>query len=332
MNASINQKQMFKLLFSFGLLGLLAWKIDLREILESLGSVHWSLLSLATAFTLVCRIVVYWRMHMLLGTQGVCISFAELMKISWISDFGGLFVPGFIGCDALRVYGLTKGFSETKQAISSVCMDRFLGMLSLLNLALLGAGIGAAQRVIPLVVFWTFLGTLILGTACFIGVLTYWPAPEETGQSKQLASQIRQALVSFIAFRDHPWVLTQAYLISVFLGCGRILIALLIALSLNIEVPLSYYFVFVPVGFFLTMVPISFGGWGIQEGSYVLMLSTFGVPSSQAFSLSALANLISIVVVFPGLFIYLRQGFATKKSSELPAKETVGKPSFEPSQ
>src|SRR5687767_14097649 len=61
------------------------------------------------------------------------------MRIFFISTFVGTFLPASVGGDAVRAYRLSKEGVVGVDAVASVLMDRLLGVVSILFVAIAGA-------------------------------------------------------------------------------------------------------------------------------------------------------------------------------------------------
>ena len=71
--------------------------------------------------------------------------------------------------------------------------------------------------------------------------------------------------------------------------------------------PLAYYFVFMPIGLLMLLLPISVSGFGLPQGAIVWLLQPVGVPTVTAFALSTLIVLSGIAGNLPGAWLYLRR-------------------------
>ncbi|MFN3486850.1 MAG: lysylphosphatidylglycerol synthase domain-containing protein, partial [Planctomycetota bacterium] len=96
-------------------------------------------------------------------------------------------------------------------------------------------------------------------------------------------------------------VLTAAGL-SALAQAGTILVTYGMARAMRIEgVPLWQFFVFEPIIFIVTSLPVSMGGWGVQELVYAELFGRLGgMDPSQAVALSVLYKLSLILVSIPG--------------------------------
>jgi hypothetical protein len=83
----------------------------------------------------------------------------------------------------------------------------------------------------------------------------------------------------------------------------------LIGTALGLELPLPYYMIFVPITSLVLVLPISFAGLGVREGTYVFLFTQVGAAPEVALSMSLLVYVLGTVV--PGLIggvIYLLRG------------------------
>ena len=58
--------------------------------------------------------------------------------------------------------------------------------------------------------------------------------------------------------------------------------AYLIALSINVEISLFSFFIIIPVVEIVRMIPITIGGIGLREGTFIYFLGILGIQESSA--------------------------------------------------
>jgi len=83
-----------------------------------------------------------------------------------------------------------------------------------------------------------------------------------------------------------------------------IVIAALAARALGVRIPPVYLLAALPPVLLFSRLPISVGGLGVQEGSFIYMLSLFGVPSTQALSVILLSNALLVLSLLPAAIWY----------------------------
>ena len=119
-------------------------------------------------------------------------------------------------------------------------------------------------------------------------------------------------------YRGHRGALAGVALLSLVVQILRIVQAYLLGRGIGIEVPFSYYLLFMPIGLIALLLPISISGIGAPQGIIVWLLAPAGVPGPQALALSTLIVLSGIVGNLPGAWLYLRA--ARQPEGEGPAR------------
>src|SRR6185436_10408988 len=101
---------------------------------------RWAPIGIAVLLVLVDRALMAYRWVALLCTIETSRRppFGATMRVFFESTFLGTFLPASLGADALRSYGAVKLNVPMGDAVASVFMDRMLGVVSVLLMALVG--------------------------------------------------------------------------------------------------------------------------------------------------------------------------------------------------
>jgi uncharacterized protein (TIRG00374 family) len=126
-----------RLAMSIVLLGLLLSYVDLRTALNALRNVEPWLIILCTLIIAVGRILVAYRWHLLVRVGNAAVGLGALIRLIFVSSFLSAYMPGAIGVELLRIYGLARG-TTLALAVSSVLVERLTALCALAALALLG--------------------------------------------------------------------------------------------------------------------------------------------------------------------------------------------------
>jgi hypothetical protein len=81
-----------------------------------------------------------------------------------------------------------------------------------------------------------------------------------------------------------------------------VLVTLGQALGLNFD--LLVYLVVIPPVILLTLLPLSFAGWGIREGAMIGIFALIGAPEAPVLALSIIYGLTLIAASLPGLWFF----------------------------
>jgi len=98
--------------------------------------------------------------------------------------------------------------------------------------------------------------------------------------------------------------LGTAFGVSLIYQFAGIVSPFLIALTLDLNVPFSFFLAVMPVIWVIMMVPISIAGLGVREGAFILFFVQQGVTTESALLLSLLFLGLSLVLALVGGIIY----------------------------
>lgn len=297
-----------RVLLTVAILGFLATRLDMGEALRALLAVNpWHLLIVA-ALVACDRAVMIWRWILLLRSSGSPISTGAAAHIFLVSSFVGSFLPAGVGGDAARAYALMRHTARGGEAVASVAIDRYLGVVALMLLGAAGAASSAGlvsegQRV------WLVVAALVFTIA---SVSLFWldrvvdllmPA---SWRGANIGRRLRAAAGAMGDYRRHPGTLLRVLMLSFAVQLLRIAQAYVLGLGLGIAVPFGYYLVFMPIGLLLLLLPVSISGFGLPQGAIVWLLRPMHVPDPQSFALSTLIVLSGLAGNLPGAWLYLR--------------------------
>jgi uncharacterized protein (TIRG00374 family) len=293
---------------SLGLLALLLTQVDLGEALRRLGAMDWSLFLAAQAIYLGGVLVRAYRWGALVWALGVDVSWWRLVALYFVGSFFSLVLPTGVGGDVVRMYELSRDRREVAAAISSVLVDRFLGLFVLFALALVALlwGHELVGTQVRLVIAAIFVSSLI-----GVALLLQRTWVEAWGRRLGLDRLLRRFKVLGELYQSihlyGPAALLRATAASLVFNVMLILTNYLLGLAVGIDLSLWYYFLFVPILSALLMVP-SLGGLGVREAGYVVLFGQAGVAQDLALALALAYDLTLLLTGSIGALIYIVQG------------------------
>ena len=252
----------------------------------------------AVILTFRSAVVLCWGRRPPVGT---------VMRIFFVSTFVGTFLPASVGGDAVRAYGLSKEGVEGVEAVASVLMDRLLGVVSILIVAIAGAILARdlidIRALFPALALLTVLCavalTVVFSPRAAIAVarlLAFLPRGRETGTRLVTAIQRYSTLHLPMA---------NVLLCSIAVQVLRVLQTYCLGLALGVAVPVGVYFALVPIILLIVLMPITINGIGTTQAAFVWLFGRAGVASAPAFALSVLFLAIAVVGNLPGGVLYL---------------------------
>jgi uncharacterized protein (TIRG00374 family) len=232
---------------------------------------------------------------------------AAVMRIFFVSTFVGTFLPASIGGDAVRAYGLSKEGVSGVDAVASVLMDRLLGVVSILVVAVVGAVL--ARNLLDIRVLFPAIAVL---TVVCVAALTVVYSPRVASAATGMLERLprgqdagRRLLAAIQRYAEFHGSMTNVLLCSIGVQVLRVLQTFCLGLALGVSVPLGVYFALVPIILLIVLMPVTINGIGTTQAGFVWLFGRAGVNEAPAFALSVLFLAIAVVGNLPGGFLYL---------------------------
>jgi uncharacterized protein (TIRG00374 family) len=303
-----------KVLVSLGVLAAIVAKIDFQEVLPVLVEMDWLPFVAALLLFLGGALVRAYRWGVLVWAQGVDVSWWRLVSLYYVGIFFSQILPTGMGGDAVRMYELSRDDHRAAPAISSVLVDRFLGLLVLFAMALLALLGGyrlvtAGERLLIAVLFLASLAAAALLLQRTF--LETWG--RRLGAGRLLHRfKILDELYQSLHLYGRP-ALLRATAASVVWNLILVLGYYLLGQAVGADLELWYYFLLVPIISVFLMLP-SLGGLGVREGVTLLVFTQVGVdePVAMALGLAYLLTLWCSALLGAGL--YILQGLRSTRS------------------
>jgi len=299
-----------RLLTAIVLLTVLILIIDRDALIATFLSVDIPLYTLG--FVLFVGTILTWtlRWHLLMRAAGEVISFGKSLVTLTISMFFSMFLPTVVGTDLGRVYELGRDSSYRKsKLISSVLLDRLMGLMTISLMALIGLVVGsqfAGNQGVNL----TVIGTLVVlfggwvlvfnkrAEKIIFGILDQLPLV------KRFSPQLHKVYTVLDELYRQPRLLARAGSVSIVNSLCTILATLLAARSIGVEISPLYFFIFMPIIWIIMTIPISVSGLGVREGAFIFFFSQVGVTNSDAIAISLLYYSYNVIVgIIGGLLL-----------------------------
>lgn len=240
-------------------------------------SVWYFLLAVGALF--VSRLFAVARWQILLKSAGVEVSFFRAMMLTFTGNFSSNFLPTTIGGDVVRLGGAMQIGYDRAICLASLVADRLIGM----------AGMTLALPLGLVPVFSPESGVLQS-----IAI----PAFFQKGMNF-----VKRTLESFSIWLKKPLALTSSLLAT--LGNQAFIYLAIYLLLLGIDHYVPYWLVagLYTLTYFVTLIPISINGLGVQELSMTFLLTQMGgLSSSESATIALLTRLLFIITSLPGAF------------------------------
>ena len=270
-----------------------------------------------------CQMLIGLRWWVLLKTQSIFIPLLAAVRLHFLGTFYNNFMPGSVGGDLVRAWYVKKHSDKWFQAALSVFVDRVVGLVSTLVIAvffyilfLRGRGLrftaGGRGFIDSAAKYkWIFLGAA-LGAAAILALLSSHNKGRKLLAKcwlriRTLGIKLTKKLKdSIVLYYRKPLSILTAFCLTVFLQMVTITGFWFLGVNLGVDVSLKFYYVFFTLTWVLGAVPVTIGGAGVVE---VLLASLFikfaGVGEEAALALALCQRAIWMIASLPGAAIHL---------------------------
>jgi glycosyltransferase 2 family protein len=228
------------------------------------------------------------RWYVLLRSQKVQISFWKTVQLVFTGAFASNFLPSTVGGDTVRVLGLMRLVTDKALCVASVVVDRLMNVTAMLT-------------ILPFALF-TF-GSL---EEIFRKVSSVAPAMAGAvvwAKGKHWIIKIKDKLVElFGVWLRQPGVLVWAFVISWASVFVIYVSTWLQAVNLGIPVRLYQVMGVSAITYLITLLPISFNGYGLREVLVTTLYMQLGASLEQAATLAFTTRFFMLFESLAGAF------------------------------
>jgi glycosyltransferase 2 family protein len=288
--------RVLRLALSLSILGALFFYIGVGEVFDQLNNLDpfYFVFFLVISYPLIWSSCRKWKLFIPNSSEQP--STGRLMRYYTISYFANLFLPSTLGGDAARSYKLGRYLKSQTDALAATFLERLTGLLAMVIIALVVVLSGFSvvpEFSVPVLfvsfgvigVSWVFLSRR--GVAVFFAVM-------RVVQGKVVSRDFLSRIVEKILSVQHLLHASRAVFWKA-LGWSFVFHALTIgntylgAKAVGWDsVSVLQLCIVVPLVLLISMIPVTPGGIGVQEGAFVFLLTRIGASSPEALSVALL--------------------------------------------
>jgi len=290
-NVPTNRVQRFRLVGTLVSAALLVYLIAKHwdEILAAFQQISLGRLLLALVLIIISRFAVGSRWYMLLRATDVQVSWGQTIRLTFAGLFASNFLPTTIGGDVVRLAGAVQLKIDGAISTTSLIVDRLVGML--------GMALALPLGLEPLAAW--FRDSSALRFHVSLAMLTTGDRMQKWRQ--RCTRTLRRVWESLSVWLQQPRSLMEAiFFTGIHMLC---LFGAIMVLLDDMGDPLSLWVIgglwsFV---YFITLLPISINGYGVQELSMIFVFSRIGgISYSSALTIAVLMRTIQMLASLPG--------------------------------
>jgi len=293
---------------SLALLLLLVLFVDRSRLGARLGAADPVLMLAVVALATADRLLMAWKWWLLVRGRDATLGLWAAIRAYYLASFAGYFLPMTVGADAVRI-GALAGAGRAAVLVASVVLERLIGALAQAVLAGLsvwtlvtlglGARVGPAER-------WSLGVALVLAFAAFPFSFpaARWGAAR-LGSGGGWHGALRTLAEQYAGYGASMGLLCAFFALTLVEGGFPVAIHYTAGRALGLDPGWSFYIATVPLVYLVARLPVSLGGLGFLELSYVSLAGLLGVGWTDAFAITGLATALYMVALIPGAILYL---------------------------
>ncbi len=269
---------------AFALLGMAIWtnREQLRDVLNR--PIHGGLLLAAFSTYMTALVLTFYRWFVLVRALNLPFRLRDAVRLGFIGNVFNLVIPGAVGGDVIKAGYLCREQSKKTQAVSSMVIDRAVGLLGLFLLAgimgitVWGSAVPEVRKLIAVV--WAASVTGVIGLAVLFTPTLYRPLARLVAGRGRLEGFVTELLAMASSYRRKIGVVLGMLAMA---SCIHTLFVLAFYLVSRAIFPtgvpsLAQHFLMVPLVLFTTAVPIPFGALGVSEQVSDQLFGLIGHP------------------------------------------------------
>jgi hypothetical protein len=261
------------------------------------AATQWPLLLAGVMLFAVCLSLATLRWHILLRAQGLKLPITRTFSLGFIGHFFNSFLFGVTGGDLVKAYYVARETNHKKaEAISTIFLDRIIGLLALLIL-------------IAIVMVWRikfflayretqiallFFGSVTIAAAVGLAVVfsqdlfEKWPFFVRLKEKTSFGAILSRVYDAFQVGLTHPSVLLKTMTLSLINHLTLVCSIALLGHALGINISFVDYLTTMLLVNAVAASPLTPGGLGTRETAAKFLLGVLGVQASRAVLLSLL--------------------------------------------
>jgi len=280
---------------------------------------------LAAALFLIAQFIVALRWRFLLHSQSIHIDLNAAFRLHFLGLFYNNFMPSSIGGDLVRAWYVTKHTEKKFEAALSVFVDRIVGLLSSLIIAVFfyflfiktegktieftRKGGDGFKNVLQYKTQLFYALIILLAVITILAIIKPTRAillkfiSKVCDGFKKTTEKFKNAITIYCS---KPLTIITVFAMTVFLQMLVITGFWFLGKNLGIQASIKYYYVFFTLTWVLGAIPISIGGAVVVEGTLVyLFTKVAGVDNNLALALALCQRIVWMIVSLPGGLIHM---------------------------
>ena len=289
-------KNTFKYILSLSLLYYI-FATHGTDMLKTLSMINYHYVILVFFISFIQYVLSAYRWMYISSENGSEMNFLYCLKFYYISSFINNILPGGVVGDIYRAYCARESSHSVinlSKSIQGIVFERLSGQIMMFFIFLLSLTFFFLINAKYIAFLYTVIPVLsIILMIYFIAKKTYF----NKTRFNEIIINFKK-IFSGIIFWNHT-------IISFFVVLSYIVIYIISAEALGLSIDYFAFFVFTPIVLFSMTLPVSIGGWGVREGTALLIAFLLGLSASSSISVAVMYGILNLFCSLPGLYFLL---------------------------
>ncbi len=267
---------LFKLLVSLVIVSFFIYTIDINKLASTFRTFTWVSILVIILLSLLRNLVGSWRFKIILHKRKV--SFFVIVKQYFIASFYNNILPTAIGGDAVRMAMMTKYDLKASEAIGLVTFERIVGLFAEVLLALICCHFWQAPKMVMYGLYGLFIA--LIGSFLFFKLII-------RKRNLKIDSKLYVWIINvFECMIVNKRIFVKAVVLSLLYQVVSVFVTIYIAYAIGLNVDIFVFLTLLPLIWLFTMIPISFGGVGLREMSFIYLFNKVGYTNVESMTIS----------------------------------------------
>ena len=307
----MNWKLTLKVLISVALLVFIFNATGIQSTFQQLSSANLWYVPIGVTVYLLGQVVSSYRWQKVSEPLGFKMPLIQYFDFYMMGMYFSLFLPGAIGGDVGKMFYLAKTTGKQKRsALLTILAERGFGFMALVILIALMT-LTPVFDPLPEAFKWGFRGLFLVGLIVLLLLKRQW----------FLTQLEKQKALTFFKEASVYWknnaLISKSVLISILYHMMLTLIHMLIVKAFGLDLSPWYLIVVYTSVSLVSILPISFNGFGVREGAYQYFLMQAGVESQTALAFALYFTLISTLTSLLGGLVMLKGHYKTPEKQDI---------------
>jgi len=262
----------------------------LDEIIQSLEKLSFGTIVAIIGLIFLSRIATFLRWHVLLQIDKDKVNWRDSLRLTFAGLFAANFLPSTVGGDVVRLAGAMRIGMSGSLAAASLIVDRLIGMAGMV----FALPFGITPLIAILKSEQSPLPGLLQNMVVILSLKRFW---------SKLKTAIQKMIHALSFWFRHPKYVIYAFFFT-FIHMLSIFLIIHI-LIVDMGESLSFWKIagLWSVTYFITLIPISINGIGLQELSITSIFQVFGgLSHATSLSIALICRALWIIGSLPGAF------------------------------